>query len=308
MWSQQVDEILGGDQVVGFAYVTPAKGVVVTPVTNFGLRDRRAETLSSINSSVGVFKKLERIRRNPNVALAFHTRDRSFTDRPEYVLVQGRASLAEPHPDYPRSIRAAWERFGGPVEVGPVWNWWLRVYNTRVAVTVAIERMMVWPDLRCSGRCEVLGLPLGREPSPQSPPEKGTGPRIDHERAAQRALRLPHKLLGWVDGEGFPLVVPVEVAGAEEGGIVLDMPSGVAPHGGRRAGLIAHWFARYTAGQDQRKHTGWMEVRSDRRVVYAPHTEKGYRLPSSMFAYRLSAGAVTRRGLRGARRAGIVGA
>jgi hypothetical protein len=69
--------------------------------------------------------------------------------------------------------------------------------------------------------------------------------------------------------------------------------------------LLAHSFARYTFGQRQRKHTGWLEV-EDGRAVYAPHTESGYYLPSSRFLYRAGAGYVTNRGLRAARRAGFI--
>jgi hypothetical protein len=88
--------------------------------------------------------------------------------------------------------------------------------------------------------------------------------------------------------------------------IVLDATPGLVPRGGRRAGLLAHEFARYTAGQDQRRHSGWLEARAgERELVYAPHTQHGYHMPWSMFAYRLSAGAGTRLWLRGARKAGI---
>ena len=104
------------------AYVTPASGVVLTPVTNFGVRDREAGTVT-VNTSVGAWKKLDRIRRNPHVALAFHTRAHARHDRPEYVLVQGRASLSEPIPDYPASVlralgaRRAVERHRASLEV-----------------------------------------------------------------------------------------------------------------------------------------------------------------------------------------------
>jgi hypothetical protein len=118
---------------------------------------------------------------------------------------------------------------------------------------------------------------------------------------------LPNVLLGWVGADGFPLVVPVAVAGPQEDeGIVLEAPPGLVPRDGRRAGLLAHSFARYTAGQNQRKHTGWLEAEAGkRRVLYAPHTEAGYHMPSSMLVYRLAAGYGTRRGLRGAREAGF---
>lgn len=307
-WPDEVDDVLASDQVVALGYVTPARGVVLTPVTNFGLRDRDRGVLSAVNSSVGVHRKLERIRSNPRVAIAYHTRRLSFTDRPEYVLVQGEAELGSVDPRYTRTIRNAWERFGGPVEVGPVWSWWLRVYDMRVPLHVAVRRVVAWPDLACERAPEVVGPALGDDPPPQRPPRNGTGPRVDHRRVAKRAAALPDTLVAWVDGDGFPFVVPARVGEPERGGIRLEVPAGVAPAGGRRAGLLSHWFARYTAGQVQRRQTGWLEApeAGTTSVLYAPHTDKGYRMPASMLAYRLGAGAVTRRGYRGAKRSGLV--
>src|SRR5213596_4311180 len=59
-WPDTIDDIFGGDCVVTLGYVTPASSVVLTPLTNFALRDRSAGTLTVLNSSVGVWKKLER--------------------------------------------------------------------------------------------------------------------------------------------------------------------------------------------------------------------------------------------------------
>ena len=289
MWSDAIDEVLAGDQVVAFAHCTPANGVVLTPLTNFGLRDRDNGRLNAINSSVAAWRKLDRIRQNPKVAVAYHTRTHGFTNRPEYVLVQGTASLKPPHRHYPKSIQPTWERYGGPVDIGRLWDWWLRVYNMRIEIEIAVERVIAWADLACLGPPEIHGTPTRGEPRPQRAPAKGTGPRIDHRRAAKRAERLPNVLLGTRDD-----------------GIVLEAPPGLVPRGGRRAGLLAHSFARYTAGQHQRKHSGWLEAEpGERQVLYAPHTEHGYHMPASMLVYRLSAGAGTRLWLRGARKAGI---
>ena len=308
-WPDTVDQVLAGDLTAALASVTPASGVVVIPVTGLGLRDREAGTLT-VTTSLGLWKKLERIDRNPHVALAFHTREHGFSDRPEYVLAQGKASFS-PRPDreWLESIHPSWKRFLGPRDVGPLWDRWLRVYTwERVGVEIEVDRLLVWADFACSEPGEVLGVPLpAAPPSPQRPPARGTGPRIKQARAARRAERLPNVLLGWVAEDGFPIVVPVEVKGAEEGGILLEAPPGVVPVGGRRAGLTAHSFSAQVKGQEQRIHTGWMEAAPDgRRVVYAPHTEAGYRLPSSTLLYRLAAGFVTRRGMRGARRAGFM--
>jgi hypothetical protein len=305
-WPDAIDEILGGDHVVALAYATPASGAVVLPVTNFGLRDRAAGTITAVNSSVGAWRKLERVRRNPRVALAYHTRAHALHDRPEYVLVQGTASLSAPIPDYPSTIAPAWERFEPWTTMSPLWKRWMRVYALRVEIEVAVERIVVWPDLGCRGRLEAHGAPLpAAPPAPQRPPAGGTAPRLDHSRAAAKAGRLPHVLLGWVGADGFPFVVPAEAGRAEPRGIVVSPPPGLLPPGGRRAGLTAHAFSRGVTGQNQRKHTGWLEA-TPPGALYAPHTESNYRLPGSRTVYRLAVGAATRWGVRGARRAGIV--
>src|SRR5436190_1095474 len=117
-WPDEVDEILGGDQAIALGYSTPARGVVVTPVTNFPIRDH-------------------------------------------------------------------WEPAGGPVPRNPLWRLWLRAFDTRVAITVAVERIVVWLELGCRGASTVHGTPLPADPpAPQRAPRGGTEPRIDHERAA----------------------------------------------------------------------------------------------------------------------------
>src|SRR3712207_6307202 len=112
-WPDNVDAVLDGDQAIVLAYLTPARGVVLMPVTNFALRDREAGTITAVNSSSGVWTKLERVRANPQVALVYHTREHGSVDRPEYVLVQGRASLSAPVADYPGSLDGRWEPKGG---------------------------------------------------------------------------------------------------------------------------------------------------------------------------------------------------
>jgi hypothetical protein len=306
-WPAKVNEVLGGDQVVALAHVTPANGVVLNPVTNFGLRDRLAGRVA-VNSSVGMWRKLDRMRQNPRVAVAFHSRAHALSDCPEYVLVQGEAAVPSLHdPDgWLDEMGDRWERFGGqPRDVGPGWEWWLRAYHWRVNVWISVARIVVWPDLACTGAPEVYGFPLPDEtPLPQRPPKGGTGARIGSARAAARWARLPHVLLGWVGADGFPMVVPVGVGPSREGGVVLDPPPVSVPPGGRRAGLLAHSFARYTWGQNQHKHTGWLDAADE--VVYAPHTQAGYRLPESLLLYRLGSGFVTRRGVRAGSRAGVL--
>jgi nitroimidazol reductase NimA-like FMN-containing flavoprotein (pyridoxamine 5'-phosphate oxidase superfamily) len=306
LWSEDIDTILDGDHVVMLAYVTPASGVVLLPVSNFAIRDREAGTVS-VNSSVAAWRKLDRMRQNPQVALAFHTRNHARHDRPEYVLVQGKASLSDPIPDYPSTIIDNWERFESWRDRSRFWVWWQKVYGLRIEIEIAVERLVVWPDLACEGAPDVVGAAWPDDPpAPQSPPKRGTGPRIDQSKTARKAADLDDTLIGWVGTDGFPVVVPVEVGETNEQGIVLRGSRSTIPPGGRRAGLTAHWFDRGVIGQSQRKHTGWMQAEGeDGPVIYSPHTESNYRFPTSRLLYRIVSGGGTRWWHRRARRAGI---
>ena len=308
-WSDGVDEIMDGDLAVMLADVTPASGVVLTPVTNFALRNRTEGTVT-ILSSLGAWRKLARIRRNPKVSLAFHTRRHGYSNRPEFVLVQGIASFSTtPDRDWLESIDSNWERFMGPRDRGLPWEWWTKAYQwERIGVHIAVERTVTWPTMSCGGAAEVDGSRLAVEPPGSQPaPGKGTGPRIDHRRAARRAARLPDTLLGWVGADGFPLVTPVSALRPVENGIVLQVAPGILPGGTRRAGLTAHWFSEHVLGQEQRVPTGWLDATDgSTEALYAPHTKAGYRLPPSKPLYRLVVGGLTRYGLRQARTKGFV--
>jgi hypothetical protein len=303
-WSDEADEIIGGDLTAGVMYVTPAGGSVVTAVAPIGLHDREAGVVT-FTTSLGLGKKLERIRREPRVGLAYHAREHGFSKRPEFVLVQGRATIVEtPDRDYLENVVGPQaERFLGERKSGFFWDRWLQEYYAdRIPVNVAVERVVVWPDLRCTGEAAVFGAPLADAAPAQKAPKGGTGPRVDTVRAAKRLAALPHRLLAFVQGDGHPAAVPVDVGGAGEDGIVLKSSPGLLPAGGRRAGVIAHDYNPKLIGLATRQHTGWLEVGEDGSVIYAPHTEQGYKAPANKTLLLLANGLLAKRGLKRARR------
>jgi hypothetical protein len=307
-WSDDVDEIIDGDLTAGLAYVTPAGGCVVTAVSPVGLRDRDAGTVS-FTTSLGFGRKLERIRRNPRVALAYHAREHGFARGDGYVLVQGSATpQLEPDRRYLEDVlQPHAERFMGPAKSGKIfWDRWLReYYMDRVPVTVVVERVVHWPDASCAAEPTVFGEPLPHAPpEPQEEPAKGAGPRVDCERAAARLRKQAHVLLGFVGSDGFPDVVPVDVRNASPAGIRLGAERALAP-AGRRAGLLGHTYRAKLIGLSARQHTGWMSVGGDaREALYAPHTETGFQAPANKTLLLLANGFMAKRGLRRARAAG----
>ena len=300
-WPDDVDQVLAGDMTAALAYLTPAGGAVVTAVAPVGMRDNEEGTVT-FTTSLGFGKKLQRIERDPCVALAYHAREHGFATGDAFVLVQGRCRPVPPaDQDWnERVLGPAAARFMGPPRRGRFWDRWLQEYYAdRVPVTVDVERVTSWPALDCSGEPGVHGAarPDG-EPEPQRTPAKGTGPRVDAAKAAGRLARLPHVLLSWREADGFPIVVAARVAGAGPDGIRL--ASGTAlPRGGRRAGLLGHSYEAKLVALQARQHTGWLED-----GLYAPHTASAFRAPRNKTLLLLANGLLAKQGMRKARREG----
>jgi hypothetical protein len=305
-WADDIDEILTGDLTAALAYCTPAGGAVVTAVAPIGMRDREHGTVT-FTTSLGFGKKLERIKRNPRVALAYHAREHGFAAHPDFVLVQGEA-MPQTRPDrafLEDVVGPQAERFMGPPRRGKLfWDRWLQEYYAdRVPVTVRVERIVAWPDPRGAGEPRVFGTPPPLEPpSPQAEPKNGAGPRLDASKAARRIAALPNQLLAFVGADSYPEVWPVTIGGGNPGGVSLSAARPLPP-GGRRAGLLAHRYNARLVGLAARGHTGWMSVDADeQQALYAPHSGFAFRAPGNKTLLLLANGFLAKRGLRQARR------
>jgi hypothetical protein len=305
-WADDIDEILAGDLTAALAYCTPAGGAVVTAVAPLGMRDRDQGTVT-FTTSLGFGRKLQRIKGNPRIALAYHSREHGFCERPGFVLVQGTAEpLTKPDRALLENVvQPHAERFMGPPKRGRLfWDRWLQEYYAdRVPVTVQVERIAAWDDEAGSGEPRVFGAPVPEQaPAPQAEPKNGAGPRLDPVRAARRIGALPNHLLALVGADGFPEVRPVSIGAGDAAGIALESAPSLPP-GGRRAGLLAHRYNARLIGLEARGHTGWLTVGEDRRrALYAPHTEFGFRAPANKTLLLLANGFLAKRGLREAKR------
>ena len=303
IWPDRADEAIAGDLTAAVAYVTPAGGAVVTAVAPIGLRDRDTGTVS-FTTSLGFGKKLERIKRNPCVSLAYHAREHGFAGSSDFVLVQGDANAStDPSREYlEETLRPQAVRFMGPPKEGKLfWDRWLReYYQDRVPVAVDVQRVTVWSDLDCAGTSDVHGAPAAGDPPPQDEPKNGTGPRVDAQRAARRLRGLDHVLLAYVGGDGYPEVVPITVGDAGPDGFRVACARALPP-GGRRAGIVGHSYRAKLIGLAARQHTGWLTV-DEQGAVYAPHTESGFKAPPNKTLLLFFNGLLAKQGLRRARK------
>lgn len=221
-WSDEADEVISGDLTAAAAYITPAGGAVVIAVAPCGL-GRRDRGVIGFTTSLGFSRKLERIIRDPHVALAYHTREHGFSASRRYVLAQGQASVGmTPSRERLEELISEGERYAGEVKRGPLWDRFLReYYYERVFIDIAVKRVLTWPDLGCYGDPHAAGAPWPAPPRPQQPPRNGSGPRVDVARAAGRIAMLPHRVLAYRGDDGFPVVVPVELGGHDTTGLRL---------------------------------------------------------------------------------------
>ena len=184
-WDDEVDAVFAGDLTAALGYRTPAGGVVVQAVAPIGMRDREQGTIG-FTTSLGFSKKLERIARDPRVAMAFHAREHGACRSDIYVLVQGTARVIErPTAQQRQRVRELSTLQLGPPAEGPFWNRWLReYYRARVPVEITVERIAIWPDLRCAGERRVIGEPW---------PDATAGlPEIAEERRRSAHRRRAH--------------------------------------------------------------------------------------------------------------------
>lgn len=307
-WPDDVDDVITGDITAAAAYVTAAGGAVVTAVAPCGIRQRDAGTVG-FTTSLGFGKKLDRIIRDPHVALAYHAREHGFSASPAFVLAQGSASVdIAPSRERLEALIPQAEPYVGKVVRGRLWDRLLREYYwERVLVDIAVERIVFWPDPSASGRRRVAGAAWPGPADPQPPPKNGTGPRVDVAKAAGRIGVLPHRVLAYRGADGFPVIVPVQVAGHDQAGLRLVAAGGLLPPGGRRAGLLAHAYRPQLIGLSTRIFTGWLEVSADGAALYAPHTSKGFVAPPAKHLLLVSNGLMAKYGMWQARRQGTAG-
>ena len=245
MWSEREDAIIGGDLTAALAYVTPAGGAVVTPVAPIGLRDRAAGTVG-FTTSLGFGRKLDRIKQNPRVALAYHAREHGFANGARLRARAGHRRAMTPAPISGRSksvVRPASERFMGEPRDRPVLGSLAErlLRRPRARHRAASSAWSPGPTSPCAGRAE-RGRQRRRRgeqpPSQQPPAQRRRTARRRRRASASACARLPHVLAGFARRRRpARWSCPCAVGAASAAGIALRGPAaaGRAPRRAARA-------------------------------------------------------------------------
>ena len=198
-WPDDVDEILASDLAAGVRLpdAREGRGDLADGAPGRSATARPGRSRSPPRRGCG--RSSRGSARNPAVAVAYHARDHGLTDRPGYVLVQGRAEL----PDRARSRLAGVDHAGVGAVPRPEAQRPRRAHDatsttgSACAITIQVERIVAYPDDAATEEPEVFGAPLaeraeaaeraeGRDRAARRPGEaRGAG-----RQAAAHAARL----------------------------------------------------------------------------------------------------------------------
>jgi hypothetical protein len=191
-------------------------------------------------------------------------------------------------------------RFLGQVATGWFWDRWLAVYDyDRVIVEVTAERILWWPSGDTLEDAEVLGAALPEaEVGSQPPPRDPSAARVPMAKVVKTIRKLPHQLLGVLQADGIPVILPTRAYGRSGDALRLDVISRLIPTGNRRAGYLAHDFHPKLVGIINATHTGWLEVDEGREARWTPHTRHVIAAPPNKTLLLLANGFMARRGYK----------
>jgi hypothetical protein len=195
----------------------------------------------------------------------------SLTD-PPVVLVQGLATVrdADLQSNTDRYVRVSMEKLpdatkGQPRFVLRRLAW----YYARIWIEVTPLHIRWWPSRRLEGPTRAWDAPEGTaaplsDPAPSGKqPDPWLSPPASWRRAAKSSERLPLHDLTVIDGNGFPLCLPVTGTEPAARGYRLHLGEAAPTVGAGPACLTMHAHAVPFTGQENRTIMGTVEPGAD---------------------------------------------
>ena len=203
-----------------FVHLTPAKGVVPTPMAALGPARSRGRNRDRDDRDRRCTRSLRRCAATPRSPSPSTPASTLTAAAPSSSSSRAAALFPdEPDREWLESITPQWEHFLGPRSTGLAGAWMSDYYWVRVPIVIEVERIVALDTPFSELPPTVYGAPLPPEPASQSTPKNGTRPRVGTQRVAADARRLPHTICSWAGGDGFPMAAEVRVVGASDEGI-----------------------------------------------------------------------------------------
>jgi hypothetical protein len=271
-WPDELADVLAAAVTAEFAGLTRLGTPVTVPTTPYV-----GQGTLDVSTGLTYPTKAERARRNPKVALLFADPVGSSVDRPPVVAVQGLAAVRDGdlQANADRYVRDSAVKLpaatkGQPRFVLRKMAW----YYARIWVEITPVRILWWPDrdLRSAPRHWTMSgdaVAPASDPSPAGhPPPAWTDPPASWREGASFALAsLPWRDLTVVDGEGYPLCLPVARVEADPAGFSLHLGHGAPDLAGGPACITFHDHGKEFTGQENRTFVGRLSPEDGTFVV-----------------------------------------
>ena len=271
-WPDELTEVFATAVTAEYAGLTRLGTPVTVPTTPYV-----GDGTLDVSTGLTYPTKAERARRNPKVALLFADPVGSSVDHPPVVAVQGLAAARDGdlQANADRYVRDSAAKLpaatkGQPRFVLRRMAW----YYARIWVEITPVRILWWPDRDLTSPPHEWTTPASvvapaSDPSPAGhPPPAWTEPPPSWRDVASFALAsLPWRDLTVVDGEGYPLCLPVARVEPVPSGFKLRLGDGAPALGGGPACITFHDHADTFTGQENRTFVGRLSPEDGTFVV-----------------------------------------
>jgi hypothetical protein len=272
--------------------VLRSDGAPVTyPLSPYPNRDGR-----TIDMSIGLMLpwKAELARKNPKVALSYCSPVRYDTSSPTIVTIRGHAAVrdADLQANTDRYVRELTDTFPGMFAGAPRAVLRFAVfYLARIWVEVTPLRILSWPNGDLNAQPERWEAPGGRALPTSDPPPSGrathrpsrfTSPADWRAGMDDAIARLGLPSVTRVDGDGWPLTLPVKAVTRHSEGAVIQSASGPVPSTPGPACLTFHTFQLIKGSpyQENAAFTGTLESHTDGLLFQADRQLVSASLPN----------------------------
>jgi hypothetical protein len=265
-WPAALDPLFDGSITAEYSSLTASGRPVTVPTTPYV----GAGGTLDVSTGLTYPTKAERARRNPSVSLLFaDPLGERMADAP-VALVQGHAAVRDSdlQANADRYVRASTTKLpdatkGQPKFVLKRMAW----YYARIWVEITPLRIRWWSDRAMAEPAGEWLAPSGQALPASDPAPAGTAPPawrpppVDWRSVADRALdTLPLVDVTTVDGDGFPVCVPVGVVGIDGDTVELAVGAGAPVLPAGPGCLTVHGHAAHFTGQENHTLVGTLDT------------------------------------------------
>ncbi len=265
-WPAEVLDILHRAVTAEFATLTRAGTPITTPTTPYV-----GDSGLSLDISTGLTypAKAERARRNPKVCLLYADEVGSGLERPPVVMVQGLATVrdADLQANTDRYVACSTAKLPEATRGSP--RFMLRRmawYYARIWIEVTPTRITWWSDRYLSSPPLQWSAPPGTEapasdpaPSGRQPAPWVAPPTSWEAQGADAFTRMGSHDLTFVQDDGYPACLPVEVTRMDIAGFAIRIGPGAPMPADGPACLTFHTHPEKFTSQENRTFVGVLE-------------------------------------------------